>query len=403
MGRLAAIVIICVTASTAFGQYTLTTLASFDGTDGSNPAAGLVLSGGTLYGTTSGGNSSDNGNVFSLPTTGGTPTVLTSFDRTNGADPLGDLILIGSTLYGTASQGGTHDVDIGGDGTVFSESISGGAPTVLASLAGTNGDSPSAGLVVSGSTLYGTATGGTSLSHLFGVVFSVPLAGGSISDLAVFNGTSGGSFPESDLIISAGTLYGTTPGGGNENYGTVFSELTSGGHDNVLASFNGSDGNSPDGGLILSNGILYGATENGVFSVPIGGGTPTLLGPFNSSDGGQPEGDLILSNGILYGTTTSGGVYSDGEVFSVPITGGTPTVLYSFDGGDDGSDPRGGLVMDSSGNLYGTTYSGGESSAGTVFELSPVPEPGVLSLIGLSACGVLVRRRLRWQQLAVDG
>ncbi len=329
--------------------------------------------------------------------------MLTSFDGTNGANPLGDLILVGNTLYGTASQGGTHDVDNGGDGTVFSEPITGGAPTVLASLAGTNGDSPSAGLVLSGSTLYGTAMEGTSLSHLFGVVFSVPLAGGSISDLAVFNGTTGGSFPQSDLIISAGTLYGTTPGGGNENYGTVFSESTSGGHDSVLASFNGSDGNSPDGGLILSNGTLYGATENGVFSVPIGGGTPTLLGPFNSSDGGRPDGDLILSNGILYGTTTSGGVYSDGEVFSVPITGGTPTVLYSFDGGDDGSDPRGGVVMDSSGNLYGTTYSGGESGAGTVFELSPVPEPAGSSLIGLGACGVLVWRRRRWQQLAVEG
>jgi len=84
----------------------ITSLASFDGTDGRVPLSGVIVSGSTLYGTTSSGGANDDGVVFSLPIGGGTPTVLGSFDGSDGAQPEGSLLLSGNTLYGTTESGG---------------------------------------------------------------------------------------------------------------------------------------------------------------------------------------------------------------------------------------------------------------------------------------------------------
>jgi uncharacterized repeat protein (TIGR03803 family) len=102
-----------------------------------------------------------------------------------------------------------------------------------------------------------------------------------------------------------------------------------------------------------------------------------VLHSFNSNgtDGIHPQAGLIFdAAGNLYGTTSQGGSSSAGMVFELtPAGGGTWTekVLYSFHGGADGSSPRAGLIFDAAGNLYGTTYNGGTSFAGTVFELTP--------------------------------
>jgi uncharacterized repeat protein (TIGR03803 family) len=316
---------------------TPTILATFDGTDGSHPQGGLILSGDKLYGTTAnggadGGTSQGNngeGTVFSLPITGGTPTVLASFDAADGADPTGDLLLSGGTLYGTTSLGGP---DSSSQGTVFSLPVTGGTPTTLATFTGADGASPVAGLILSGNTLYGTtANGGPTANGIFagdGTVFSLPITGGTPTVLAAFDGTDG-LMPDCDLVLSGGTLYGTTQSityGDGNLYGTVFSLPIAGGTPTDLATFTLDSYNEyleTPGNLILSGDTLYGNAVS-VYSLPITGGTPTLLAsPAISSTFDGYTNPLVLSEGTLYGTTERGGTNGDGNIFSVPAPGST--------------------------------------------------------------------------------
>ena len=203
---------------------TPTTLFSFDGTHGNDPFAGVTLSGSTLYGTTYAGGSYNAGTVFSIPVTGGTPTVLFSFDGTHGSSPYGgSLILSGSTLYGTTWGGGSNN-----DGTVFGVPLTGGTPTVLYPFDGTYTSHPISGLTLSGSTLYGTTASGGGYGY-GGTVFSMPVAGGTPTTLFSFDGTDG-DVPVGTMTLTGSTLYGTAVYGGatwgsgpnDDGYGTVF-------------------------------------------------------------------------------------------------------------------------------------------------------------------------------------
>src|SRR5580700_9971470 len=153
----------------------------------------------------------------------------------------------------------------------------------------------------------------------------------------------------------------------------------------VLHSFNGKNGSTPYAGLIFDTaGNLYGTTFSGgaygdgtVFELTPeagGGWTETVLHSFNGNDGSAPYAGLIFDTaGNLYGTTFSGGAYGDGTVFELtPEAGGgwTGTVLHAFDG-NDGQFTYAGLIFDTTGNLYGTTLYGGAHGNGTVFELTP--------------------------------
>ena len=142
------------------GGGTPTTLYSFDGTYGASPQGSLILSGSTLYGMTVGGGANGDGNVFSIPVGGGTPTNLYSFDGPHGENPCGSLTLSadGSTLYGTTGWGGNMSLNNGfGDGNVFSLPVGGGTPTTLFNCGGILGEHPLGSLTLSadGSTLYG--------------------------------------------------------------------------------------------------------------------------------------------------------------------------------------------------------------------------------------------------------
>jgi uncharacterized repeat protein (TIGR03803 family) len=203
---------------------------------------------------------------------------------------------------------------------------------------------------------------------------------------------SDGAYPYAGLVIDkSGNLYGTTQYGGQSGYGTVFelSETSSGWQETVLHSFNGGDGANPYAGLIIDKlGHLYGTTLDlgDVSACPNtdGCGTvfelsesstgwrETVLHSFNGSDGANPYAGLVMGNsGSLYGTTYSGGQYGLGTAFELSKTGSgwQQTALYSFNG-SDGANPWAGLVIDKSGNLYGTTFWGGQYDDGTVFELS---------------------------------
>ena len=376
---------------------TLAVLASFSGSNGQTPRAGLTLSGDTLYGTTYNGGANGYGTIFSVPVSGGSPTVLASFNGSNGQNPCAGLALSGNSLYGTTLYGGEN-----GYGAIFSVPVSGGSLTVLASFNGSNGEYPEADLTLSGSTLYGTTANGGDGG--VGTIFSIPVSGGSPTVLAsLLNINNSGYGPSAGLTLSGSTLYGTNYAAGAYGDGTVFSVPVRGGSVAALASFNGSNGEFPEADLVLSGNTQYGTTVNGgangygtIFSVPMSGGSPTVLASFNGSNGAYPRADLMLSGDTLYGTTSFAGTASYGTVFSIPVNGGSPTVLASFSGSNGGY-PWGGLTLSGS-TWYGTTIYGGAYGDGTVFalNLAPTPEPSTLTLLGVGAMGLIAyvwRRR----------
>jgi uncharacterized repeat protein (TIGR03803 family) len=326
-------------------------------------------------------------------------SVLYSFTGgTDGANPKGSLIHADSqTLYGTANYGGAIDVCgyfAPGCGVVF-KLTTGGAETVLYSfVGGTDGADPISRLIrdSSGNLYGGTFNGGGSplCGGGCGTVFKLSPTG-TETVLNRFGGTQGQNVAWGNPISdAAGNIYATTPGGGAYGGGVVF-KLSRAGKETVLYNFTGgTDGSGPFAGPIAdSTGNLYGAAVAGgafgygvVYKLSSTGELTVLYNFTNGSDGASPIGGLVRdSSGNLYGTAQSGGASGDGVVFELS-PGGTETVLHSFSG-PDGSDPFAALIRDSSGNLYGTTQYGGASNAcaggcGVVFELSPAGKETVL-------------------------
>jgi uncharacterized repeat protein (TIGR03803 family) len=193
-----------------------------------------------------------------------------------------------------------------------------------------------------------------------------------------FDAQPDGELPYAGLVQDAnGNLYGTTLGGGASGNGTVF-KLDTNGNETVLHSFTGADGAEPIAPLIIdSGGNLYGTTVGGgannsgtVFKLDVGG-QYTVLHSFSTqnADGFNPWSPLILdTNGNLYGTTNQGGAAGGGTVFKLDPSG-NETTLHSFTGVDDGVNPYSGLVRDSAGNLYGTAREGGGNIFGAVYKL----------------------------------
>jgi len=366
--------------------------------DGALPSGGLILSGNTLYGTTSSGGTWGNGTVFSFETNGTGPTILHSFTglsgsfipltNSDGARPFAGLILSGNTLYGTAAGGGSS-----GCGTIFRVNIDGTRFTILHSFTGSDGDEPYAALVISGNTLYGTtAVGGIGG---YGSVFAITTNGTGFTNLYIFTGGSDGRQPYANLVLSGTSLYGTAVEGGNFNhnfsYGTVFRLNTDGtGFTNLYAFTGISDGAGPFAGLILSGNTLYGATQAGgtsgggtVFRLNTDGTGFTTMSSFdagpNGTNGGSTGVGFILGN-TLFGTTAFGGNPGYGAVFTINTNGTGFTNLYNFTGGSDGSQSAGGLV--SSGTaLYGTSLGDG-SGNGTIFKVT-TSYTGLTTLLNL--------------------
>ena len=185
---------------------------------------------------------------------------------------------------------------------------------------------------------------------------------------------------------SAGNLYGTTNVGGTVGMGTAYKVAAAGG-ETVLYSFPwGADGYHPTAGVTGDpTGNLYGTTSSGgtagygvVYKVAPTGHETVLYRFTGGADGGTPTGGVILdSAGNLYGTTTYGGASGAGVVFKLDATG-SYTVLYTFTGGADGGHPYAGVIRDSAGNLYGTAYAGGSADYGVVYELDTTGHETVL-------------------------
>jgi uncharacterized repeat protein (TIGR03803 family) len=266
--------------------------------DGANPVCNLVLSGNALYGTTTAGGTNGVGTVFAINVDGTGFATLHTFaaastnaegfyTNSDGTGP-NSLIVSGNVLYGTAYAGSTN-----GSGTVFAINTDGSGFTTLypfsALVSGTNSDgaSPVSSLILSSNMLYGTAAfGGTNGN---GTVFAVKADGTSFTTLYSFTATIGseslnpdGADPESALILSGNTLYGTTFYGGTNGSGTVFAVNTNGTGFATLHTFEAASGDEATNG-----------------------------------DGADPNAPLVLSGNTLYGTTTAGGLHGNGAVFSL--------------------------------------------------------------------------------------
>jgi uncharacterized repeat protein (TIGR03803 family) len=230
-----------------------------------------------------------------------------------------------------------------------------------------------------------------SWSYVVGLSFFSAATGLGIAQTEVvlhsFSGPPKGANPYAGLVRDiSGNFYGTAPTGGDYNQGVVY-ELSTSGRVTVLYSFTGdADGGAPHAAVILdSAGNLYGTTTTGG-SANLGvayeldaAGNETVLHSFaGGTDGATPSSGLTMdASGNLYGTTSSGGSGNSGTVYKLTATG-LGTVLYSFTNGADGGEPTGGVVLDPKGNLFGTTGYGGAELFGVVYKLNAAGQETVL-------------------------
>jgi len=245
-----------------------------------------------------------------------------------------------------------------------------------------------------GTTFYGGTGAGCDIFYDgCGTVFKIDTSG-TETVLHSFGGARDGWNPTARVILdAAGDLYGTTAYGGAYGHGTVF-EIDAAGNEAIVHSFaGGTDGARPNAGLVqVTAGNLYGSfigtTQYGgrgcdgqgcgtVFGIGPDGRETVLYRFAGGADGASPLGGVAVdSSGNIYGTTWLNGVYGFGTVFRLD-SGGNETVLHSFAGGSDGANPMDAPVLDSAGILYGTTSSGG-AYFGTVYAVDTAGNESVL-------------------------
>jgi uncharacterized repeat protein (TIGR03803 family) len=362
--------------------------------DGANSQGGLAFSGATLYGSAKNGGTTGSGTLFAVDTNGTGFRLLYTFSsdlagNSDGANPNGALVLARGILYGTTFTGGDGDA-----GVIFSTGTNGLTIGNLHTFTATDpntginsdGANPSAGLVLSGATLFGTASAGGQSGS--GALFSVGTNGGNFKVLhhfTVLDAATGtnldGAFPSSRLTLAGATLFGTTAAGGAAGFGTVFAIGTNGTGFTVLHHFD-TNGANPMAELVISGDTLYGIANSVVFSLATNGTGFTILHQFSNRVDvvSIATPGLTLTNNTLFGAASSDGAFGSGEVFSIDLSDNGFASLYDFTEesssfpftNSDGAFPNGGL-MPLSGTLYGTTGGGGVGGNGVVFSLSATP------------------------------
>jgi len=311
-----------------------------------------------------------------------TLTVLYSFaGSSDGGDPYASLIRdADGNLYSTVGYGGTSYA-----GGVFKVDAKGNETMLYSFTGATDGAYPISALVRDQKgNLYGTTTQGGSVGA--GVVFKVDSSGNE-TVLHNFTGGSDGVDPVGGLLLDKwGNLYGTTSQGGTSNCGVLF-KLSPQGKETILHTFTGAtnDGKYPTytSPLMDEQGNLYGVTEEGGSAQ---GGVVYKLSKnhkftiLHSFAGGTNDGCNVLGKpfrdryGDIYGTTSSCGTYSLGTVWKL-TKNGKEALLHSFAGGtSDGEYPLAGVIEDASGNLYGSTETGGSANLGTAYKVNQKAE-----------------------------
>jgi uncharacterized repeat protein (TIGR03803 family) len=370
-------------------------LYAFTGGTGGGRSQGAVIvdKAGNLYGTTNSGGLYNAGTLFELSPSNGSwnETVLYSFTGgSDGAYPMAGLTFCHGNLYGTTLEGGV------GWGVVFElvRLTKGWKQSVVYSFsAQRDGEEPRGGLTCDaagalyGTTYIGGIYGGGTVFKLTEMTSLSTTGIWSETMLHSFGNTNDGMNPQGTVVLDKqGNVYGTTTGGGY-GQGTVF-ELTrseSGWGETIIYNFlGGSDGSFPYAGVVFDTaGNLYGTTyvggsygEGTVYQLTLSNSqwTEAVLYAFDAPNGGgyPYRGSLTVDgSGSLYGTTSAGD-YA-GTVFDLsPSNGGwTESVLYTFSNEEDGGTPYDGVILDTAGNLYGTTVGGGKCNEGVVFEVTP--------------------------------
>jgi uncharacterized repeat protein (TIGR03803 family) len=357
-----------------------TPLHNFSNTpDGANPGQ-LAWANGFFYGPTANGGSGSSGSIYRFNPSGSVFTTIYNFTgATDNGNTPNALLVTGSMIYGTTKLGGTSSVgmifEVNTNGTGFTSLYSFGTPP--------DGYYPEARLVLSDSTLYGTTyTDGTNHG---GTIFKINTNGSGYATLHWFTNSPDGYSPQSELVASGSTLFGTTAFGGSNGYGIIFSIATNGTNYTILHSFtNTPDGRYPYGGLVLDSGFLYGTTGSGgsnnngtVFAISTNGSGYKVLHHFTSqlanTDGSLPKGTSTLNAGILYGTASGGGSGNGGTLFQLNTNGTGFAVIrnFTFNPGDGNVLENGVVLLGST--LWGTTYSGGTAGYGMLYSLPLAP------------------------------
>jgi uncharacterized repeat protein (TIGR03803 family) len=378
---------------------TLTVLHAFaGGTDGAS-ASGLNRdSAGSLYGITAAGGASGLGNVFKLDPIGNKSVLYSFVGGTHGATPTSLIRDSSGNFYGTTASGGGF-----GFGTIFRLDATGKESVLYSFPGGASGASPGSLIRDNSGNFYGTTAAGG--ANGLGTVFKLDATGRESVLLSFWYGA-----PLTALTLDPqGNLYGTTSGQvtpcilqgppRSSACGTVY-KLDPAGNFSFLLRFHldvcCDDAAVPRAGLTRdAAGNLYGTTVVGgaypftygtVFKLPASGPAIALHG-FSGADGSTPTAAVVLDTaGNVYGTTSKGGAFGLGTVFKL---GGSvkETVLHSFTGAADGANPDTALILDAAGNLYGATASGGTSGFGTVFKLAPSGTLSVAANAADSAAG----------------
>lgn len=358
--------------------------------DGENPEGQPLLIGGTnLVGLAYNGGANGAGALFQVSTNGSGFTLLYSFEGDlNGANPFGLLAASGNSFYGMTFNGGIND-----GGVIYRVRTNGSNYAVLHTFNGgsTDGQFPFGSLIVTGSTVFGmTANGGTNGA---GVVFKMTTNSLNFAILHSFTGGVDGGSPSEGVILAGTNLYGTTYFGGSNSAGTVFTVGTNGGNLSVLHHFGGgtNDGANPSGPLTLVGSSLYGITTEGgtnnvgtVFTIGTNGAGYAILHSFSGGtlDGASPQfGPLVANGNLLYGSTRNGGTANVGLVFQIATDGTGFAVLNSFGAtATDSTFPVYPPIFVNS-NFYGMATDGGSNNLGTVYG------PGLSNIITIISSG----------------
>lgn len=381
----------------------LSVVYSFSGTDGSEPAAGLVQGrDGNFYGTTYQGGpaySGLNGNfgygtVFQL-TPAGSLVTLHSFSNPDGNEDgynpscaLIQGISPDNNFYGTASQGGEANA-----GTVYSVGPGDTGFTVLNELSGGFGYPQSGLLETSDGTLYGTGPGTSDYEDGGGEggYFSLTTTGANFQSYEY--DLDGSVNPVAPFILGFdGNLYGSTYNGGANGDGSIFTVAPGSplAFPNQMYSFGNTNGDpdgrfpvaaiyqAPDGSLYITTsfGGTYDAGTVDKFTLNNGVLILDWTASFNDgTNGSDPMGPVIMaSDGYLYGTTIAGGDDENGNIYQIDPSTGNITDVYDFTGESDGAEPQCGLLLAQDGYLYGTAEVGGNDTGnGTIYRYSLDP------------------------------
>lgn len=359
--------------------YSLSLLHSFTGSpDGANPFATIVSdSSGNLFSTVSAGGANGDGAIYEIPSGTTAPLLFYSFTGgTNGGAPNAGVVFdTDGDMFGTTSTGGADN-----DGTVW-EVVAGDtvAQTLYSFTGGTDGATPAGNIVMdTKGDLIGTTVAGGSFND--GTVWAIPVGTTSALGLHQFSGGADGAISYSGVTLDAnGDIFGVAFAGGAHRDGTVFEISTTGAY-SVLHAFAGkTDGSKPAGQLVFdNNGNLWGTTSAGganndgtIFEISSAGTFSTVLAFSGAANGAEPIAGLVKdASGNLFGSTFIGGQRNDGTLFEIPAGTTQVDTLFSFSGGN-GARPYSSLYVDDAGNLWGTTAVGGADNGGEIFALQP--------------------------------